>query len=373
MIWGGILGVVVIVGIGIAIGNSGGEPPPPPPPIVRKPDLGMGNERVQSVVKWANAVKQKDRFVAEPLTDFASLQRQLGVESATPFAAAPSDVQDKIKDAVFEKLYTAEETVALRDFTVDDGRLPEEGMATASSGRVVLGGAADDREKYKHYDPRMQLGVDFVWQSPHARVTGFEVLKIPKLPPPRETLTPLKEIPKAKEVERVIHGQKVKVMESEIVPLGHLEDTPEPLRNEIDDQIAKLVAMDAPGGQAMRSRLRLKEIGRPAIPRLLNKFYEIKGDNKDEIEALGRLDRLLRDMTGVAFNYTTVTQVGQTAEFGKEERESALRQWYAWWREWHNRDYTYNIQKEDDETIFLTDEQRKAREAASSGKTPDKK
>ena len=63
-------------------------------------------------------------------------------------------------------------------------------------------------------------------------------------------------IEKPELVERVIEGEKVRVAESELVALPHLDDTPEELRREIDRLIGDIVDLDGD------NRLSNRAIGR---------------------------------------------------------------------------------------------------------------
>ena len=125
-----------------------------------------------------------------------------------------------------------------------------------------------------------------------------------------------------------------------------MPDTSPESRAEIDRLIADLLDLDGPGTLANRSIDRLDDIGRPAIPRLLNQFYELKNDVVGNNFKLVRVDRALRTMTGRSFDYDPGLRPTQLHTL-KDQRVSALRQWYAWWYRYHDRDYAALIDKQE--------------------------
>ena len=154
--------------------------------------------------------------------------------------------------------------------------------------------------------------------------------------------------------------------ESKLIPLEHLEDTPPELRKEIDGLIAKMIDLDGPGYQFNRCSRRLREIGRPAIPRLLNKMYETPAKVREDVLVLARIVGALRDTSGVAFGFNPADRKDSDIGGTEEERLSALRQWYAWWYTAHNRDFTRAIDKSEGEDLFETDAEKAARATAEA-------
>jgi hypothetical protein len=127
-----------------------------------------------------------------------------------------------------------------------------------------------------------------------------------------------------------------------IVPLGHLEETPEPLREEIDSLIEKLADPDVKRTYPIAERL--IEIGRPAFPRLLNLFYEIhKSDDPESDENTTILMRLIVQviipMTDCNYGYTPRTATGETPEDAAAKRQDALEKYYGWWGRNSSKEY----------------------------------
>ncbi len=373
LVLGSVAGLVVVIGIGIAIKGGFGGTPKPVTPVAAPPrvELGWANERVQSVAKFARAIADKNDFDIEQYSILRDVQRHLAIEPEVDVVNADDPTKQRIKRAIFTALFEGEAGAIFRAFEFDGGRLMDASFASSNAGKVYLDGAPRDTKLFVE-GKRAAVVFDFVWQAPYARITRWDVVEQPaakRATRPKDTSTPLESIAAPVLKETMIGDKKVTVKESDVVPLDHLADTPEDKRKEIDALVAQYVDMAAPARQAGQAREALKKIGRPAVPRLLNQFNFFRGETKDEIEAIGRIDRLLRDMTGVAFNYSSAMHsVGQNVGASQNERDSAKRQWFAWWREWHNRDYTYNIDKADDETLLMTEEQLKARQATQPKK-----
>jgi hypothetical protein len=191
------------------------------------------------------------------------------------------------------------------------------------------------------------------------KVTGWEVLKQPSKPRPKKPKhVPHEKIAAPEVVEREFGGAKIKVTESELVPLEHLEDTPAELRAEIDQLIDGL--MDMENVRYNGSIRRLQQIGRPAIPRLLNKMYEVKPVSKDDREGLKRVIMAMTALSGMQFGYNVADRKDLLIGGTPEERTSALKQWYAWWYKYHDQDFTTAIDKQDDESLLLTEEEKQA-------------
>lgn len=371
-VWIGI-GVVLLILLGVVISNATAPRPTQvteeaaPPPVLR---VGWSNERVQEVVKWVDAIAEKREFDIEVRSDLAALQSQLGIEG-TPYDQLVGEARKAMRDKILAALQTHPSTMVFRVFRPQDARLADPAMAKAPQGEVrVLLGEPRDTENFSP-NAEAHAVVRYRWEETLPKVTGWEVGKIlgkrikrkPRYAHPPGIKKPVKK-------KRRLGGKEITVLEAEPAPLGHLPDTPEPLRKEIDRLIDQLMDLDASGIVANRAARRLKEIGKPAVPRLLNKFYEIKPRTRDEVLALNRVVHALRDLTGLAFGYNPregVTQEGIGAT--EEERMSALKQWFAWWWKYANRpDWQYAIQKGEGEELFETKAERKARGKRSGAK-----
>lgn len=157
--------------------------------------------------------------------------------------------------------------------------------------------------------------------------------------------------------EQVTLSDGSKVREREPEPLDHLEDTPPELRERIDSLIATMIDLDLTR-EASRAREELVQIGRPAIPRLLTKLWEIPLDTEDQSIQVNQVVVALRDITGQYHGYEPQELIGSAAGTTRERRLSSVKQWFAWW-------YIYKksfTEKEETDAlegmIELTDEEK---------------
>ena len=120
------------------------------------------------------------------------------------------------------------------------------------------------------------------------------------------------------------------VREREPEPLPHLEDTPAEIAARIDELYATLIDLEETRG-AVRARDALIEIGRPAIPILLTGLYEIPLETEAQAIQCNLIVTTLRDITGQDFGYAPQVAIGSGVGTTEERRQSAIKQWFAWW------------------------------------------
>ena len=80
------------------------------------------------------------------------------------------------------------------------------------------------------------------------------------------------------------------------------------------------------------------------MARILNAMYELYGDVNTNALKLSQLDRALRIVSGMSVNFQIRTS-GDVAK-DKAERESVVRQWFAWWYRYANGEFDELIDKE---------------------------
>jgi hypothetical protein len=161
--------------------------------------------------------------------------------------------------------------------------------------------------------------------------------------------TPSAEIAKPRQAETTRGGVTTKVTESEPAAIAHLADTPEPTRQKIDKLVADVIASadpESPGALWGRATAQLKEIGKPAMPRLMNALFELYPDVQANNQKISQVTRSLLDLTGMAFAYD-VRGTGDAAK-DKPARESVIRQWFAWWWRYANDNYQTAIDQSED-------------------------
>jgi len=117
----------------------------------------------------------------------------------------------------------------------------------------------------------------------------------------------------------------------DVRPLPHLEDTPEELRSEIDRAIEALVQLDD-NHASDAARADLLRIGRPAVPRLLNRFVGLEMDREEHIVRANILHRTLSELVRLPDGREIgfVPQEETTPRYVNARRQS-IQRWYRWW------------------------------------------
>ena len=335
-------------------------------PVAKGPELGRKNPRVAAALEWTEALTAGDQLTLSTQIDRTAMREFLGI---TDIDGTAEDLDKRILTA----LMTGEKTERLRDFRVASGRVPEQ-FAEADRGKVRLSLAVKEGKEQDYVRGAAELFVDFQKASSGFRVAGFQWIDEPKLKGAAALAdrgvarkSTHEVIGKAEDVERVYNGQKEVVREAELKPLGHLEDTPEAVQKDIDAQIAQLVDIELGGQFANRSILALKKIGKPAVPRLLNKLYELPIDTAENKLRVRRVTMALEDLTGQRFGFDPSTLSRTTDEM----RTSALKQWYGWWADNHWREkFDYAIDKGQGEDLLEVDPEEDKKEAAPRRNSP---
>lgn len=342
IIGGAVLAIAIAFGVIISSGGGGEKEREvkPPPKLVA---TGIENPRVRDVVEWVDAVRTGNDFKLNQLSDYSALKTYFGLGAEVSPSQAP--------EAVRKLLIEDPRTAFLRAGEVTMSSVPKE-MAESETGYVAISiGLLDPAQKAKFEQPTAEYRVEFRSADGRYRVVGWEVMYEPK---PRNTApkgpraSTHKELGAAKDVERTINGQTFTAREVELAPLGHLEGTPPEQQAEIDRLIAVLATPDADPREINRSILRLRDLGKPSVPRLLNQLYEFTQAGIEANRLTARVvTRALEDLTGQRFGFDPSSAVA--GNLAKEEyRLSALKQWYGWWADNHwRKDFDYAIEKEE--------------------------
>ena len=346
-----IVGAAILVGavvIGVLINSSmgGRSTPTPPAPIVAPPDTGMGNPRVRDVYEWVEALQKDNEFRLRQSSDWTELARFLGVAKDL----APADYPA----AVLAELRTGTRSAFLRNAEISAASTKAE-QATAASGWVGVDVTMRKPDELKRYQRESgEYRVNFRSSDGRFVVTGWETMYEPPLRASAagkgERAVTHEIIGKAQDVQRTLDGKTVPVREAELKPLPHLEGTTPEQQAEIDTAVAQLVDLEN-NALANRAIDKLRRIGKPSVPRLLNQMYEIvsttKLDSPDARQKLRRIEQALEQMTGNRFGFDpSEAVVGNAAR--EEYRLSALKQWYGYWADNHaSKNWNMGIETEE--------------------------
>lgn len=325
---------------------------PPPPP------LGEANPRVKAGIDWLVACANNDSFRFANTADLEAMKARFG---AWPERSWPS-IQNReyidLAKAILAAMAEDEDAKPLLAIDAPtSGSIPE-AEALAEAGRVKVFWNMSKQEAY--VDDRGDLLLDYRMIDGAPKITSYMWAPKPRGRKIKSQVSASgvgpahEEIEAPTIVEREVGGQVHEIAESPIIALDHLEDTPAELRTEIDALVEQMLD-HSDGRNFNRAVDRLKKIGRPAIPRLLNKINDLKGDLDGNNIQLSQVVRCLRAMTGSAFAYPVANSPLDPAPKKTEaERLSSLRAWFAFWYSYHAGDYEAAIKSDEElEAEFL--------------------
>ncbi len=341
------VGALLIVGTLVLMSQSGGKPAPQPVAIVpatTQLDIDRQTRREQTL-RWARAIAGNDLLTLRNYSDLPAIRQQLGVDAAL--------TGDALDAALLAALKTNEATRLFYEMECASSDLSAESVQ-AGTGPATL--YFNTRPGVDYYDAKAGAQITIQWrmEGSQMKVGGFQLTAKPVLRGRRpgdasRTFKPSAEIAKPKVVEVEINGRKKAVNESQPVAIAHLADTPPELQQTIDRLVADLIRSadpESPGALFARTTTKLKEIGKPAMPRLINALHDLYGDVNANNQKISQVTRALLDLTGMAFAYDVVG-TGDAAK-DKVARESSIRQWFAWWWRFANDTYQDAIDQSED-------------------------
>jgi hypothetical protein len=328
LILGGVALVVIVLFAVMA--NGGGDQPPAAPQAAapRREVYTPGNHpRTAQVVQWAQAMGSDNRLVIQTHNDLKALTAKLGVAAGD-------------EGALFTAIRSHEATRFLRELVADSATLADEAAMTAASGKAIVyvtpKPGTDDWKK----NTRGELLVSFTAIGDQIKVTDWEVkmapVRNPAKPDTSTSFTPNKDIAKPQVVEISDSGGTRKVQESQPTPMPHWDKATPAQQAKADQIVADILASadpEAPGGLFNRATLSVQsdDDRKAVVPRVLDAMHTCYADVMANNMKLNLLNRAMVSFTGFAVNYQ-VEDSGNAAK-DKAERESCVRQWFAfWWR-----------------------------------------
>jgi hypothetical protein len=337
------IGIVALIGIFILASREPDKPKPPPPPPVRVAQVGRGDHpRTAMLVKWAQAFKEGGQLILTTHTDAPAVARELALKATD-------------SDGILKEMVAHKSAEHLREMICDSGTLiTEEDMVTPTGkAKVFLTPKADDPNYKKN--TRCEIEVSFRMEGTQALVTGFKMT----LPPIRslnwvdpsvERYVPNKDIARPDEKEITDSAGTRKVRESQPAAVPHWSKATPEQQKLADDTVAMIIAASdpaAPGNLFNKATMSIRDINdkKAVVPRVLNAMFELYGDVNGNNLKLVLLDKALAGWTGFAVNYV-VLDSGDPAK-DKAERESCIRQWFAFWYRYANGQLNEFLDEED--------------------------
>lgn len=337
------IGIVALIGIFILASREPDKPKPPPAPVAPVHTVGRGDHpRTAMLVKWAQAFGGNGELILATHSDAAAIGKELGLKA--------TDTEGILKEMVAHD--SAEH---LRAMVCDSGTLlTEEDMkAPTGKAKVYLTPKGDDPNYKKN--TRCEIEVSFRMEGQQVLVTGFKTTLPPIrgkgwLDPKIERYVPNKDIARPDEKQITDSAGTRKVRESQPAAVPHWAKATPAQQKLADDTVALLLqASDpaAPGNLFNKATMSVREVDdkKAVVPRVLNAMFELYSDVNANNLKLVLLDKALQGWTGFAVNYT-VLDSGDPAK-DKAERESCIRQWFAFWYRYANGELKEFIEEED--------------------------
>ncbi|MEC9049097.1 MAG: hypothetical protein VYA51_13885 [Planctomycetota bacterium] len=324
------LGAVALIAL---LALSGGDPPEQPKraaqPVQRKPQWGRGDHpRAVQLKNWGNALSTNNQLVIARQTDLRAISKQLGL-----------DANDE--PTVINALLEDDSTALLRTMRVRGELDSEQDMNSQSgSGKIYVIPRAGDATFKRNTNGI--FSVTFQVENETVKVTSFKLVREPIYAPGKKPGVKRyevnKNIAKAEAVTITDSAGTRTVQESKPGAMPHWEEATPEQREMADKVVADLISSaddNAPGGMFARATLKVREMAdkQAAIPRVLNAMFERYEDPNAHNMELSQLNRAIATWTGYAVNYQ-VRSSGDAAK-DKKERQSCIRQWFAFWRRYH--------------------------------------
>ena len=329
-------GILAVAIVGLMVAMSGGTPEPKKAPAVyvpKPPEHSVGTHpRTAQLVKWAQAVASGNRLVLQTHSDLKALGAHLGLANADA-------------EAVLKDLQTNEATRYLRELVCDSGALASEADMTASSGKGVIYLTPKAGDATWQKSTRGELELSFTTEGEQVKVGSWTV----KLPPMRKAGVADPSRKPGIEVNKDISKPEVAtftdsagtrtVNESKPAAVPHWSKATPEQQKMADEVVAALILSanpEAPGTVFNRALARVvsMEDRKAVVPRVLNAMFELYGDVIGNHPKLTQLNAGLKSFTGFSVNYEVLGS-GDAAK-DKADRESKIRQWFAFWYRYAN-------------------------------------
>ncbi len=339
--------IVVIISIFVMLGSGGDEPVRRKKTVAEVPKTPQYNPgthpRAIELAKWARAFGSNNQLILNTHSDRRALAKQLGVELDR---ADPNAFTTTLQQHASAEL--------LREMQCDSAQLDSDQDMSASTGSAKLYVTPKDGDARFKRNTRGTFSVTFSMEGDTPKVTSFTLLQKPVYSAGKDPAVKRYEvneqIAEAESITITDSGGTRKVQESKPGPMAHWADATPQQREMADKCVADIITSaddNAPGGLFNRATLKISEMPdkQAVIPRVLNAMYERYEDPNAHNMELSQLNRAMANWTGFAVNYQ-VRSSGDDAK-DKLERQSCVRQWFAFWRRYH-KDLSEWIDESDD-------------------------
>lgn len=322
-----VIGGAVVVGVVVVaiLANSGDKPAPPPvvaeKPKVEAPKVDLSGYEssfcklardVYDAAYIGNAARLESMIHFPKLVEY---RRTLPDGESLPTWDEMTALQkDDLKTATIEGLMKGDGDEVVAKWRPFNGKVTLEEPANAEVRLEIAGREGDLQLENRNYDWKMALDKDGRWKVyAWTRYISAEEKKAAK-------------VSVNKEITRVeVDGLSIK--QADPRPLPHLDDTPPDVRKRIDELVEKVLDTNLRAKERTKVTADLVDLGKPALPILLTKMYEIQITDDKSLGQITIVHNLLKDITGKQVGFSPL---GSGPESDKK-RDIAIRQWFAWY------------------------------------------
>jgi predicted Zn finger-like uncharacterized protein len=136
----------------------------------------------------------------------------------------------------------------------------------------------------------------------------------------------------------------------EIAPVEYLPDTDDRTRAELKYLLKALTSEDR--NKAWKARGKIEEIGKPAIPGLLNQMVGLEMTRREDVAEANKYVTILRKITGRTFGFDPSFMRDTVLDSQAADLEHSLRRWFGWWERnkdtWTKRE---DLEEEEEENL----------------------
>lgn len=325
------IGVAVVAAILLALmANTGGKDPGP---RIEEPDeepiansgpvdtTGWNSAPVQAAVAIHDAAFTYNEGRVQSMLHVQRLWERVAAEDEEAamgsFGSATRDDREKLLLAAVDGIVNGEDRELVGEWKAYDGEVLEE---TPDTSHVRLSLTSRDPERAGE-----KRSIDWQLAKDGERWKAFQWARFIAA----GEIKPTYRGPRG--IEKVTLSDGSKVYERQPEALAHLEDTPPEMREKIDTLFRTLIDLDLPPRQSSGAMRELESIGKPAIPILLTGLFEIKLETLDQTRQVNLILQCLRSITAQDFGWKPQVAVGSGTGTSAERRDSAIKQWFAWW------------------------------------------
>jgi len=293
---------------------------PEPEPVVDS--TGWDSELVRTVRNVYQGAFDRDRTLLRPLLHLEQIHFDSGETS--DFTTLTQGQVETLFDRTMAQLVDGkgeEDTDVVAEWKPFDGEVVRE-EDTAAVVRVKVQGRTGDRAiETRTMEFRLERDIR---AGDRWKVVAWERWFSP------EELAAMKRR-RARQYEKVTLSDGSVVYEAEPRALEHFDDTPPELRERIDAAFARMIDFDLRPPDNAAAKRELEEIGRPAIPILLTGLYEIPLETDEQAMKVNLINQCLEEITGFYTGWKPQVAQGSGTGTTDERRQSAIKQWFAWW------------------------------------------